>query len=328
MKSTELKLIDGKKIRRQYFNIPLVVLYYLAFLIPYFILAISFFTKNFDADAWPYTLWISIWICFCFSIPFLILKTLNKHFFGKIICVFSNEGIHYPKGKLFWNTIEKIEYALNSDKRYKSDTEKPYRAIVYTSGGRHVVLNNSPIHLLHYAKKYKKDIDIKITGAKSLIANVLIITSLFLICPLYVALLVNSPAASMPLHYNTLAIIIVAISFIFLSIISSHIFDIYNIQYRFWRKILPHKWLSYIILGFYYTSFFTAILVFCYFPKAIVASIVVLYLAIVNPPYTSRYGHRRKTPSYRELCEIYINNAEHWEKKINTQKEKKQGKRK
>lgn len=188
-----LKYVDGKRIRRQYFNIPLIILYSLMLAIPYAIFTISLCIGKFDPSIWPSTLWTSIWICFCFSLPMLILRTLNKHFFGRIICVLNEEGIYHPKGMLRWETIEKIGYAIDSKPRYKSDSAKAFRAIIYTQGGKHVVLNNSSLYILSRAKKYSKELDVKISGASSLIPVMLIITAIIFLCPFYVVLLRNSP---------------------------------------------------------------------------------------------------------------------------------------
>lgn len=309
MKDNNLKHIDGKKIRRQYFNIPLIIIYSLMFAIPYAIFTISLCLGKFDPSTFLSTLWTSIWVCFCFSLPILILRTLNKHFFGRIICVLTKEGIHYSKGMLRWETIEKIEYAIDSKPRYKSDNAKAFIAIVYTQGGKHIILNSSPMYILSRSKKYNKELDLKISGVTSLLPITLLMTVIIALCPFYVVLLKNSPGAS-GVHFIVLAIILIV-----LGIIRMHIFDTYAIRYRFWRRILPKKWLSYIILGCYYSSFFAAILVLCYFPNWVVVSILGIYLGVVQPPFPSRYGSSRYNYllSYEQLYEIYINKEDFWE---------------
>ena len=315
MKHNGLKHIDGKKIRRQYFNSPLIILYSLMIAIPYFIFIISLCAGEFDSAQWPSTLWISIEVCFCFSLPFLILRTLNEHFFGRIISVLTKEGIHYPKGMLRWKTIERIEYAIDSKPRCKSDCAKGFRAIVYTRGGKHVILNSSPLYLLSCAKKYSKELNVKISGATSLIPGILIMAAIIVLCPFYLVLLRNSPGASLA-HFIVMCIICGV-----LWIIRPHIFDAYSIQYRFWRRILPKKWLSYIILGCYYSSFFAALLVLCYFPNWVVASLLGIYLGVVQAPIPSRYGNRLHLHSYEQLYEIYINKADFWEGQLIKNKE-------
>ena len=302
MKDNTLKHIDGKKIRRQYFNIPLIILYSLMLAIPYAIFTISLCIGKFDSSTWQSTLLTSIWVCFCFSLPLLILRTLNKHFFGRIICVLTEDGIHYPKGTIRWETLEKIEYAIDTKPRYKNDLPKAFRTIIYTKGGKHIVLADTPLYTVSHIKKYRKDQDAKISGATSLLPIVSLIAFIILVCPFYVVLLRNAPGVS------STQFIVFAVIGIVVGIIRTPIFNTYAIQYLFWRRILPKKWLSYIILGFYYSSFFIVLLVLYYFPNWIVVSLLGIYLGIVQPPIPSKHGSSRynRFLSYEQLCEIYI----------------------
>ena len=324
VEENKLKYIDGKKIRRQYFNIPLIILYSLALAIPYAILTISWCIGKSDSYASPSTLWTSIWVCFVFSLPLLILRILNKHYFGRIICVLNEEGIHYSnKGKLCWDTIEKIEYVIDSKPRYKNDTGKAFRVIVYTQGGKYIVLANAPLYIVSRIKKYRKELDLKILGATSLLPVTLVMAAILILCPFYVVLLRNAPGTPLS-HFVVLVII-----WFLLSIIRTPIFDIYNIRYRFWCKILPKKWLSYIILGFYYSSFFIALLVLSYVPNWFVVSLLGVYLGVVQPPIPSKYGSSRYRfiPSYDQLYEIYITKADFWKERIERSKAKKSNKK-
>ncbi len=319
MAENTLKGIDGKRIRRQYFNIPLIYLYSLMFVIPYAIFVISACTGRFNAAAWPSTIWISIWVGFCFSLPLLILRTLNRHFFGRIICVLTEEGIHYPTGKIRWETIEKIEYAIDTKPRYKSDTKKAYRVIIYTHGGKHILLPNTPLYMISQIKKYNKDIDVKISGITSLLSLVLIMAGIFLLCPFYIVLLMNAPGGISEAQIGTILAI-----YIMLGIIVTFIFDSYAISYHFWRRILPKKWLSYIILCCYYSSYFVVMLLLAYFPNWFMVVVLGIYIGIVRPPFPSTRSSTdyRNRFTYEQLYDIYINNAHLWEKNLEKKKEK------
>ncbi|MBQ8163119.1 MAG: hypothetical protein IJZ93_01960 [Clostridia bacterium] len=319
MEENNLKHIEGKKIRRQYFNIPLIILYSLMLAIPYAIFTISLCIGKSDSYEWSSTLWTSIWICFFFSLPLLVLSTLNKHCFGRILCVLNKEGIHFSnKGKLRWEVIEKIEYVIDSKPRYKSDTKKAFRAIIYTQGGKHIVLANVPLYIVSRIKKYQKGLEIKILGITSLLPVTLVMVAILLLCPFYVVLLRNAPGASVA-HFIVLAII-----WLIFGIIRTPIFDMYDIRYRFWSKVLPKKWLSYMILGCYYSSFFVVLLILFYLPNWVVVSILGVYLGIVQPPMPSKYGSSRFNYilSYDKLWEIYINKADFWEDHIAKNKKK------
>lgn len=126
MKKNDLRGIDGKKIRRQYFNAPLIFLFSIMLGVPYAITLFSLTIGNHGQYELSSTFGTSILVCAVFSLPFLILRVLNKHFFGRIICVLNEEGIHHPKGMLKWDAIEKIEYAIDAKPRYKSDPAKTF----------------------------------------------------------------------------------------------------------------------------------------------------------------------------------------------------------
>ena len=317
MGENNLKKLRGKKIRRQYFNAPIIVLYLSMATILSTVFIFSLWRGKLDTLDLPSTAWTGVWVCFCFSLPFLILRTLNKHFFGKIICVLNEEGIYYPTGKLRWETVEKLEYAIDSKPRYKSDLTKGFRAIIYTRGGKHVVLTSAPMCMLSRAKKYNKELDVKITGAKNLLSYALFAAAIVFLCPLYVCLLVSAPGVSLAQWITATAIWFV------LLLIRLPVFDAYAVKYRFWSRILPRKWLSYIILWCYYLSFFAAMIVISYFPNWAVVILVGVYLGVVSPPVPSRRGNiNKRLLSYEQLCDIYINRADFWEKQIEKRQKK------
>ena len=317
MKKNELKGIDGKKIRRQYFNAPLIFLFSLMLGSPYAITVISLALGKYEQYELSSSFGASVLIFVVFSLPFLILQVLNKHFFGRIICVLNEEGIHHPKGMLKWEAIEKIEYAIDSKPRYKSDPSRAFRAIVYyAQGTKHLVLEKAPISLLSRIKKYRKDIDVQIEGITSLLPTLLGISSIIIICPLYIMLLKNAPGAS------TSQIIVFMAIWLVLGIVRIPVFDAFSIEYRFWSKILPRKWLSYIVLACYYPLFFVALLVLFHFPNWFAVVALGICLGIIQPPIPSRHGSARfrRILSYEQLYDIYINKADFWEGKIEQRK--------
>ncbi len=317
MEEKSLKGIKGTKIRRQYFNYPIIILYSIMLAVPYFIFVISRLIGKSDAYDFSSTLWTSVLVCFCFSLPFLLLRELNKRFFGRIICVLTKEGIYYPKGMVRWETIENMEYALDAKPRYKSDITRAYRAIIHTRGGKHVVLTSSPFRLIFKAKKYNKKLCIKISGATSPLYTILILTAIFAAVPLYVVLLAKAPGPAPSLA----KLITIAALYLGLGILRHHLFGIYSVHYRFWRRILPKKILSKLLLGFYYSSFFIVLLILVYFPNWVVVSLIGIYMGIVQPPVPSRHGNKHlNLPSYDRLCEIYIDKAYFWEKQIEKRK--------
>ena len=63
MKKNELKGIDGKKIRRQYFNVPLIFLFFLMLGIPYAITVISLALGKYEQYELSSTFGISVLVC-------------------------------------------------------------------------------------------------------------------------------------------------------------------------------------------------------------------------------------------------------------------------
>lgn len=231
----------------------------------------------------------------------------------------NDDGIHHPKGMLKWEAIEKIEYAIDTKPRYKSDPAKAFRLLVYyAQGTKHLVLEKSPISLLSRIKKYRKDIDIRVEGITSLLPTISAIAAIIIMAPLYVALFKNAPGAS-----TSQTIVFIAI-WLALGIIRIPVFDTFSIKYRFWSKILPRKWLSYIVLACYYSLFFVSVLVLFHFPNWFVVVALGICVGIVQPPIPSRHGGARfhSFLSYEQLYDIYINKADFWESKIEQRKNK------
>ena len=81
MKGNKLNEIDGRKIRRQYFTLPVLMHYVLMLFIPYCILVFTIQLNKFNMQEWISSVWISVWVCFCFSLPWMILRILNKRYF-------------------------------------------------------------------------------------------------------------------------------------------------------------------------------------------------------------------------------------------------------
>ena len=317
MKKNELKDIDGKKIRRQYFNAPLIFLFSFMIAIPYLITVFSLAMGKYEQYALPSTLKSTVLVCGVLSLPFWILRALNKRFFGKIICVLNEEGIHHPKGMLKWDAIEKIEYALDTKPRYKSDPSSAFRAIVYyAQGTKHLVLEKAPISILSRIKKYRKDVDARIEGGASFLPTVLILSAIVIICPLYILSLKNAPGVT------TSQIIVFMAIWLVLGIARIPVFDAFLVEYRFWSKILRKKWLSYIVLACYYPLFFVALLVLFHFPNWFVVVVLGMCVGIIQPPIPSRYGSARlrRILSYEQLYDIYINKADSWESQIKQRK--------
>ena len=157
MAKNRLREIEGVKIRWQYFTAPLLILGIVAIWVPFIIFALEFNADNFDFSNWLSDgLWTSVWICFVFSVPFLILSPLNRRLFGKIVCVLNEDGIHYKDGFARWNEIVKMEYEIDFPGGHIARYQY-CRAIIYTSK-EEIVIRHAPLFILSKVKKQHPDI--------------------------------------------------------------------------------------------------------------------------------------------------------------------------
>ena len=147
MEEKNLKQIDGKKIRRQYFSAPLIILVYSMISTSYGILVLDLMTGKFVLSDWLSGVLISFEICLVFSIPFLLLSILNRTCFGKIICVVNPDGIHHKDGLTRWSDIIKVEYVVEG---------KTYTKRKWIGAGKDVPAVGSKLTVLYCSTKPNK----------------------------------------------------------------------------------------------------------------------------------------------------------------------------
>lgn len=318
MSKNELHSIKGKKIRRQYFTIPVVLHYVLMLALAYFFLVFYIMLGRFDFSDWLSDVWISVWVCFVFSLPWCILKKLNRHFFGRIVCVLTEEGIHYHKGIIHWDCIEKIEYVFDTSPKYKNDPQKRCRAVIHTNG-RHIAILHAPLSIIRDVKKYKPKINVTLSDKRVLLSYIVIITLLLALCP-FISWLLADAVGPTPVQFG----VMIAITCL-IFIICRHLFDIYSIEYRFWRIILKKRWLYNIASWFLVLSDLAVLLLIIIFPQWWLIVLGSAYCGIVGT--LSLRNRKLNIPSYEFSYEVYIKNANHWENQIKKQKEKQSTKR-
>lgn len=180
MAESKLCKIEGEKIRWQYFSGPIIIWVSILIFVPYSIFVFDTFEGTFDFTEWISGVWIAVKICGTGSLPFIILSILNRHLFGKIVCVLSETGIHYKDGFISWDQIEKIEYEIEIPGKFRTRYDF-CRAVVHTENGK-IELVHAPLFLISRAKKYCP----KITAAVSKNSKIVISLSI-------VAVLVITP---------------------------------------------------------------------------------------------------------------------------------------
>ena len=318
-KKNELRHIRGKRIKRTYVNAPAIALSVIAFLVSWATIVFKFALGKFSFSGMLSDVRIAVAVCFGFAIPFLLLFWLYRLFFGTVLCVFTKEGIHHPKGFLYWEKVRKMEYAFDSAPRYKSDLAGCRRVIVYTVGEKHIILPRAPRRTLRLAKKHARDIELKVSGLRSITSIFAIFGVIVLTVPLYILLFRGAPGPTM-LELN----ISFAVSLVVWAIY--HFLNAkYCLEYHLFRRLLPHKRLYYFLFWAVILLLYSALPILWNFPSIWMAVIIGISLGVLPThylPHRRGYGYRTYR-SYDRLCEIYIGNADFWEKKIAKRQQKK-----
>ena len=159
MKPNPLKNIDGVRIRRQYFNGPIYVLFSIWVLIIVIFAIISFSDGNFSFYKWLDVICESAFTIAIFIIPWIILSVLNRFFFGKIVCVLSEEGIHHEGGLIKWNNISRIEYNIPTLNRYPLRLIAAHIDVVCKN--ETIKITSVPLYMFSVVKKSHPDIKTK-----------------------------------------------------------------------------------------------------------------------------------------------------------------------
>jgi len=158
MKKNHLREIDGDKIRWQYFTWPLLILLFCMIFVPYCIFVFSFSMGKFNLSEWVSALLVSIEVCGGFAVPFIILSLLNRRYFGKIICVINEAGIHYKGGLVKWEDISKIEFEIELPGGVVKRENLFCHTVIHTRKQK-ITLIHTPIFLIFKVKKHKPFID-------------------------------------------------------------------------------------------------------------------------------------------------------------------------
>lgn len=180
MNRSHLREIDGEKIRMQYFIWPILILLFCMFFVPYCMLVFSLGAEDFDFSNWLSTVFVSVKICLVFAIPFVILSVLNRHCFGKIICVISPSGIHYKDGLVKWEDITKVEYEIELPGGVPKLERLFCHAIIYTKK-ENIKLVHAPMFFISKIKKHNPLFDVKISKSSKWMIGFLIVLFIFAI---------------------------------------------------------------------------------------------------------------------------------------------------
>ena len=186
MKENMLKNIDGKKVRRQYFTYPMLIclltpVYSTYMMLVLFAASDDFEFRNFFSDVICAP---SNWQFLILFVVFAVLYVLNTLYFGRIICVLTEDGICCKDGFVKWEQIKGIKYVAELPSRYYHPG-RVCRAILHTWGDDAVLLQ-APYSIVREIKKTHPTIEIKLSnGSKWMIG---ITVALLMIVPFVVPL--------------------------------------------------------------------------------------------------------------------------------------------
>ncbi len=158
MKHNHLRDLIGVRVRRQYFNLPIYMFLLIFLLIVESFAVISLFEGNFNFEFWIEDVVLKSLITLgIFVTPCIFLSTLNRFFFGKIVCVLNEEGIHYKDGLIKWSDIKCIEYSITAMSRQHFQTAYVDVVCINTT----IRIKSVPLYIFSLVKKFNADIKTK-----------------------------------------------------------------------------------------------------------------------------------------------------------------------
>lgn len=156
--------INGTKIRWQYFTVPIYIIWGMCFLtVVSFLICFSlkegkaFYDMLGDiADVW-FTMVIV-------TLPVALLAVLNRLFFGKIICVLDESGMHCKEGFIRWEDISEVAYNIDlPGKRSWGNSSATVTGKYINGQSFEILLNHAPHYLLYKVKRLRPDINAHFT---------------------------------------------------------------------------------------------------------------------------------------------------------------------
>jgi len=158
MKKNHLREIVGDKIRWQYFTFPILISLFCMFFIPYVMFVLYLSAGEFNLSEWLSGLLLSTELCLVLASPFVILSLLNRRYFGKIICVINEDGIHHKDGLIKWDDIVKIEYEIELPGGAVKKENMFCHSVIHTKKEK-ITLIHTPLFFISKIKKYRPSID-------------------------------------------------------------------------------------------------------------------------------------------------------------------------
>ena len=183
---TELKDLEGEKIRCQYFNtfIYVMLAFFPGLLVMLFVMGLK--ENNLDLAKLVEAISVALISLGVFLAPFIILSLLNRFLFGKIIGVVREDGLLLENDFITWKQIRKITFNPNISSRIKASYT--YASLFIKSGTEYTIdIMHFPMYGLRKIKKYNPEIKIELgkDGLFTILFIALVPTLVSIIIPLF-----------------------------------------------------------------------------------------------------------------------------------------------
>lgn len=154
MKKRQLSDIEGMQIRRQLFIVPI------GYALLVFMICLEVFTimplveGTFDINKWLADVREGVTVMVLFVIPCVILSVLNRRYFGRIVCVLNDGGLHHEYGTIQWGSIRSMRFHPTQIGRRRFTPA--YMEVVCENTT--VRLESVPLYVCAKAKQFNADI--------------------------------------------------------------------------------------------------------------------------------------------------------------------------
>ena len=121
------------------------------------ITCIPLFDGNFNVEKWTEQVLVSVMVAGIDLVLCVGLSVLNRFFFGEIVCVLNEDGIHHKDRLVKWNDILGVEYTVTHVARFYF--RPAYVDVVCKN--ETIRIASVPLYMLSLAKKFNPNIKIK-----------------------------------------------------------------------------------------------------------------------------------------------------------------------
>lgn len=110
-------------------------------------------------------------------LPLLLLSLCNRFFFGRIVCVLDERGIHHADGLVRWEDVKHIDYEIEIKGRHSNT---PCSATVYHKNGYKIELTGAPLRILFAARRRYKGLEVGLSSTSKFLLILIALAEILL----------------------------------------------------------------------------------------------------------------------------------------------------